>query len=297
MTDLLVSYPAGSIAESTSVAAVTRAQNRVLFAVGLTPCHPESPRWPDQPSDRSMLKLEGVELAVECHEGALLGSELRLSDLLDDPDHVASFGIRAHSSPPQQPIPCVVHSAPAEVEIAVGDKVSLHVDERYRRAVSRSHSRCHLVSLALNASLAQAWRKDPPTHDSLGSPDFDKLAIVSSKIDEQGSLDVYRVGKHVRKSGFSAEILNDADALAERVSTLAKGWLRSSPEISVTPGKCRLQERRTWSCRLPQGNASFPCGGTHPSHIEPDEGLSVAIAWYPEERRLEMRAEGSLFHL
>jgi len=179
----------------------------------------------------------------------------------------------------------------------MGEQVMLRVDEDYRQALSRSHSRCHLVSLALNAALKEAWRKEPPARDSLGSPDFDKLAIVSSKIDERGSLDSYRIGKHLRKSGFSAETLNDTQALAEIVADIARGWLLSSPSISVMPGECRLSERRTWSCELPQGTASFPCGGTHPSVMEPDEGLEVAISWDPDERRLQMLAQSRTFHL
>jgi alanyl-tRNA synthetase len=160
--------------------------------------------------------------------------------------------------------------------------------------VSRSHSRCHLVSLALNAALAGAWRaeKQPPAHDSLGNPDFDKLAIVSSKIDERGSVDVYRVGRHLRKAGFSADALGDPDALAQEVAKIVSGWLLSSLQIAVTPGCCSLEERRTWSCELPEGSARFPCGGTHVKQMGPAEGLAVTISWDPQERRLAMTASG-----
>ncbi len=268
MTDLLVTYPAGSTVERSTVAAVTRSDGQALFAVARTPCHPESPRWPDQPEDRCTLEYNGTRTAISVQEGHLLGEE-----------------------------PCVVHSVPIELAPAVGQQVTLRVDERRREALSRSHSRCHLVSLALNAALREAWRKEPPARDSLGSPDFDKLAIVSSKIDEGGSLDCYRVGKHVRKAGFSVEALSDPDALAERVRDLARSWLLSSPAISVTPGECSLTERRTWTCELPGARASFPCGGTHPSRMEPDEDLEVRIAWDPDERRLQMRAGSKTFHL
>jgi Ser-tRNA(Ala) deacylase AlaX len=329
--DLLVTYPAGSTAESTVVAAATRTADGLLFAVERTPCHPESPRWPDQPRDRCTLKVieadragaptgPPTEVPVECYEGYLLSGELELED---PPSHLGDPP-PSPSPPPRTPHPlesrdlgesldlgawdplagdlsedeadrairCVVHRVPGNPRIAVGDKVSLRVDERYREAVSRSHSRCHLVSLALNAALAGAWRKDPGARDSLGRPDFDKLAIVSSKIDEDGSLDSYRVGKHLRKAGFSVEALSDANALRREVMRIARGWLQSRPEMSVTPGRCRLEERRTWLCALPQGTASFPCGGTHIRRMEPDEGLAVAISWDPQERCLAMRAAG-----
>jgi alanyl-tRNA synthetase len=324
MTELLVTYPAGSTAENAVVVAVTRTEGEVLFAVTRTPCHPESPRWPDQPADRCILELieiggaspalgassaiDGVfsaigevssaatpmqisgspaspaQIPVRCQEGFLLKDEPQL----------ATWSDQYANASDAEATPCVVHIAPPEVQMAVGDRVSLRVDKRYREAVSYSHSRCHLVSLALNATLMEAWRadKEPPARDSLGNPDFDKLAIVSSKIDERGSLDVYRVGRHVRKAGFSAAALEDPRALAQRVETIAKGWLKSSPKVSISPGKCPLQERRTWACTLGEQDASFPCGGTHPSHLQPDERMTVAISWDPAERCLQMRAEG-----
>jgi alanyl-tRNA synthetase len=288
MTELLITYPAGSTVESSVVTAVTPTGKGLLFAVERTPCHPESPRWPDQPADRCILELieknEETQIPVQCAEGFLLKNRSQLAMWDSEDANGSDTGAT----------PCVVHLAPTEVAIAVGDRVLLRVDERYREAVSYSHSRCHLVSLALNAALAEAWRADkqPPARDSLGNPDFDKLAIVSSKIDEHGSLDVYRIGRHVRKAGFSAQALDDAQTLTERIATTAKGWLQSSPNISVRPGECSLQERRTWSCALPQGTASFPCGGTHPSQMRPDQDLSITLSWDPEERCLTMRAEG-----
>jgi alanyl-tRNA synthetase len=291
MTDLLVTYPAGSTVERSTVAAVTYLDEEALFAVGRTPCHPESPRWPDQPADHCTLECNGTRTNVQAQEGYLLGGELGLGR---PPEELSSAAEPDHS---RQSLACVVHSVPAELAPAVGELVTLRVDERYREALSRSHSRCHLVSLALNAALREAWRKDPSAWDSLGNPDFDKLAIVSSKIEEGGSLDSYRVGKHVRKAGFSVEALSDPDALARDVRDLAETWLLSSPRVLVAPGECPLAERRTWSCELPEATASFPCGGTHPSRLEPDEGLAVRIAWDPQERRLQMRAASKTFHL
>jgi alanyl-tRNA synthetase len=280
MTELLVTYPAGSTFERSTVAAVTYVDGRALFAVARTPCHPQSPRWPDQPEDRCTLERDDVQTALQASEGWLRGDEVGIGKPAEEPSTA-----------------CVVHSVPTELAPAVGELVTLRVDERYREALSRSHSRCHLVSLALNAALREAWRKEPPARDSLGNPDFDKLAIVSSEIDETGSVDSYRIGKHLRKSGFSVEALSDPDALAKHVTSLAQTWLLSSPRVLVSPGECPLEERRTWSCELPGKTASFPCGGTHPSRMEPDGGLEVQITWEPQERRLQMRAQSKTFHL
>jgi alanyl-tRNA synthetase len=279
MTELLITYPAGSTAESSTVVAVGGMGPHVLFAVERTPCHPESPRWPDQPADRCTLTGPSEQASVECLEGYLRGAELGLGELPDGES---------------QAIRCVVHRAPANLAIELGEEVTVSVDQHYRESVSRSHSRCHLASLALNAALADAWRKEPPARDSLGNPDFDKLAILTSRIDEHGSVDAYRVGKHVRKAGFSADALSEPEALAQEVERIAGRWLRSTPTISVTPGICRLEERRTWSCELPEGTASFPCGGTHVRHMEPNEDLAVAISWDPQERRLRMTARSDI---
>jgi alanyl-tRNA synthetase len=284
MTELLVTYPAGSTTESSAVAAVTPLDGRALFAVRRTPCHPLSPRWPDQPEDRCMLERSGTQTPVQAQEGYLLGAGLAAGALPEEVD-------------PAQALACVIHSIPLELAPEVGEQVTLRVDEDYRGALSRSHSRCHLVSLALNAALKDAWRKDPPARDSLGNPDFDKLAITSSTIDEHGSLDSYRVGKHLRKSGFSVAALTDPEGLGEAVKELTKSWLLSSPHVSLTPGECALSERRTWSCELPDGTARFPCGGTHPSRMQPDEELEVAISWEPDEKRLQMQAQSRTFHL
>jgi alanyl-tRNA synthetase len=288
MTDLLVTYPAGSTSESSVVTARTRVDGQVLLAVERTPCHPQSPRWPDQPEDRcALLSSEDEPVSVRALEGYLLKQELR----------VGAPTAEEEEAEEAQALPCVVHALPAELAPALGEQVTLQVQEDYRAALSRSHSRCHLVSLALNAALREAWRKEPPARDSLGNPDFDKLAIVSSKIDEHSSLDSYRVGKHLRKSGFSADVLSDTHRLAQAVVDIAGGWLLSNPQISLTPGECRLDERRTWACELPIGTASFPCGGTHPSAMEPDEGLEVEIGWDSEERSLKMLARSRTFHL
>ncbi|HEY7961867.1 MAG TPA: hypothetical protein VID29_08100, partial [Solirubrobacteraceae bacterium] len=247
MPDLLVTYPGGSTLEHTTVVAVAPVADRTLFAVARTPCHPESPRWPDQPADRCTLEGAGRSFAIECFEGYLSDERLQIGP----------------PEPTAEALRCVVHRGPADLPVAVGTAVTLRVDEGYRQALSRSHSLCHLVSLALNAALADAWRKDPGASDSLGNPDFDKLAIRSSVIGEDGSLDTYRVGKHLRKAGFSAAALDDPAALAQRVEQIAGAWLASRPRVSVTPGVSALDERRVWSCELAQGVASFPCGGTH----------------------------------
>ncbi len=278
MTDLLISYPGGATSEHTTVLALTRTPTEILFALARTPCHPESPRWPDQPADRCTLRSGETVVEIACSEGSLHGGDGTGAGVLSlDPPE-----------PDSGAVACVVHRAPADVPLELGSDARVSVDEAYRERLSISHSRCHLVTLALNHALAEVWRKDPGRHDSLGNPDFDALAITSSVIDERGSLDTYRIGKHMRKSGFPAEALNDPEALARVVAETASAWIASRPSIAVTPGVCALAERRTFSCELPAGTASFPCGGTHAAALAPEEAFGVALAFDPEAKRLTM---------
>jgi len=273
----LITYPGGSTVEQTRVLAVTDTDAGTLFAVERTPCHPESPRWPDQPADRCTVQVGERSAPIACHEGHLSSDgTLAIGAGAADGEH---GGVR-----------CVVHllAPDSSMQLAVGDELTLRVDEPFRALISLNHSRCHLATFALNAVLADAWRKDPGTRDPLGSPDFDKLAIVSSKIEERRSLDTYRIGKSLRKKGFTPDALDDADALAERATEIAADWVRARPAISVTPGECPLQERRTWTCVLPQGPISIPCGGTHAREVTPADAFAVEIAWDPPAGQMTM---------
>ncbi len=235
MTELLITYPAGSTAESSTVVALTHGDGHLLFAVDRTPCHPESPRWPDQPADRCTVSTAEAEaVAVECLEGFLRGGKLEVGEPgVEKPAKGAPGASKPEASEPgaskpeasepgasepeasepgaskpqasepgaskpepgeprddegaEPAIPCVVHRAPADLAIGVGDEVRLSVDESFRElhlgqplALSPRESRAERGADA-------AWRKEPSARDSLGNPDFDKLAIVSSRIREHGS--------------------------------------------------------------------------------------------------------------
>jgi alanyl-tRNA synthetase len=126
----------------------------------------------------------------------------------------------------------------------VGDEVELVVDVRRRRALSAAHTACHLAALAMNRAASHLWRKEA-RRDSLGSPDLDQIAMVSSVMDESGLTDVYRLGKSLRKKGFET----------------ATG---ASPDVDAGPARCR----RGWqSCPAaePTCTASMSCSGSRSS--------------------------------
>src|SRR4030095_99118 len=151
---------------------------------------------------------------------------------------------------------------------------------------STGHTACHLASLALNRALADRWSK-PVRDDALGSPDFDGVAIASSRIAPHRSLhrprlnqplppaalDVYRLNKSLRRAGFdTASLQGDLDGLARAVADQLEQWIATGAPVRVEREGDGLTDRRSWVCELPDGTARIPCGGTH---LRPLAELSV----------------------
>ena len=152
--------------------------------------------------------------------------------------------------------------------MAVGTEVELRVDADRRAALSAAHTGCHLLALALNEALAPRWRKDPGRTDALGHPDFDSLAMDSSRMDTAASTDVYRIGKSLRKKGFTADDLAaELPALTAAVNARLASWVAADAKVVVEAPGPELTARRRWTCDLPEGRASIACGGTHLHHL------------------------------
>lgn len=281
--DTSVSYPDGATTSSGIVLHVEPlADGRAAVVLDRTAVHPVDTAWPDQPADRGTLRWAGGETAVVdavtggIHEGVLhLGAEL--------PVRTGTEGwvfVVAH----------IVETAPP-----AGTRVEVEADAELRRAFSAGHTACHLASLALDATLAGAWTKPVPT-DALGHPGFDAAAIQSSRIHEFGSLDVYRIGKSLRKKGFGVARLDDADAVAARVNTLLAKWLASGAGIRIDRADDALSARRSWVCGLPDGEARIPCGGTHLTSLAEVAEMTVDLetAEVPGGVELRMRTTVTL---
>lgn len=278
--DTRVSYPAGDVAATGTVLHVEPlADGRSAVLLDRTAFHPVDTAWPDQPADHGVLRWAGGEAPVVdavtggIHEGALhLGAEL--------PVRTGSAGwvfVVAH----------LVETAPP-----LGARVEVTVDEGYRRALSAGHTACHLASLALDAALAGAWSK-PVRPDALGAPGFDGAAIQSSRIEPFASVDVYRVGKSLRKAGFDPAALDDSDAVAARANTLLAAWVASGAAVHIERDDDALSARRAWVCVLPEGEARIPCGGTHLTSLGELAAITVTLetAAVPGGLELTMRTE------
>lgn len=268
----IVSYPAGTKSSTGTVLhvqpeALVEGMPTDLFAVILdvTPCHPVDAGWPDQPADRAMLEWNGGNAKViDCVVGATDGELLYLGS--DIPVRKGTDGwvfVVAH----------LVDTAPPE-----GIVVTVRVDEKYRKALSVGHTACHLASLALNAALADRWGKEIAT-DALGAPNFDAEANDTSRIQEFGSLDTYRLGKSLRKKGFRTEGLgDDLTHIEEAVNASLTGWVAEKAPVSIDSEGDRLTDRRYWVCGLAQAEARIACGGTHAKSLGELKGIHANLS-------------------
>ena len=248
-----VTFPAGTVdGRSTVLAVVPLADGRYGVVTESTPFHPLDHTWPDQPADTGSLTVDGTELPVlDCVTGGVSPEgELSLG---------ADIPVRRGA---EDWAWLVVHVV--EAPVAVGAPVELRVDADRRAALSAAHTGCHLLALALNEALAPRWRKDPGRADALGHPDFDSLAMDTSRMDVRASTDVYRIGKSLRKKGFTADDLaTDLPALTAAVNDRLAAWVAADAPVRIEAPGPELTARRRWACDLPQGPASIFCGGTH----------------------------------
>lgn len=277
LAETLISYAAGDLTgEGTVQGVFASADGRVAVVVDHTPFHPVDHTWPDQPGDQGRLAGASVEDTVI---GAVSGG----GDLLLGAEIPVRRGEPGWTW-------CVVHlvSAPA---CSPGDRVRLEVDAERRRRLSAAHTGCHVAALALNRAAARFWRK-PARTDSLGAPDLDQLAMQRSTMDESGSIDVYRLGKSLRKKGFdSAGFLDDLEVVVADAEQTISAWIGSAAPVLVDDGgDRRLTAHREWTCGLLEGLARLPCGGTHLATLADLGGLRVTYEAGEEGSALTVRA-------
>ncbi|MFJ6211850.1 metal-dependent hydrolase [Streptomyces sp. NPDC092296] len=258
-----VGFPAGSVSgRSTVVAVHDLGDGRHGIATAATPFHPLDHTWPDQPADTGTLTVGGAELpVVDCLTGAVGPDSAAVLVGADIPVRRGDDGwvwLVLH----------VVESLPAGD--LLGAEAELRVDAERRAALSAAHTGCHLLALALNAALAPRWRKDPGRADAFGNPDFDSLAMAFSRMDTTASTDVYRLGKSLRKKGFTADATEELPALADALPALTEAvnarlaaWVAADSAVRIEVPGPELTARRRWACDLPEGTAAIFCGGTH----------------------------------
>ncbi len=283
LDDTLVTYPGGSLREDATVREIAAYDGHLALLTDITPFHPLDHKWPDQPADRGVvIGPEGVSIPLRnCLTAARNGET-----------GILQFGseISAGRGDDQWTYYCA-HIVDQDCNLAVGDKVDLVVDAHYRHALNAAHTGCHLAALALNKTLRGFWKKDVRL-DPLGNPDFDQLAIQTSKIDAFESFDAYRIGKSLKKRGFNAvEFWACSDSLTAQVNAQVAEWLAVGSDVHVTPARSGLTDMRTWECTLDDTLAQFPCGGSHLTSLDQLEAISVALLFDPDAATLVMQTK------
>lgn len=273
-----VTFPRGDVTCDVQVRMVGRDDaGRPLVVANKTPFHPLDHTWPDQPSDRGTVTINAQTFEVEEAISGAIGPDnttLLLGEAI--PVRRGEPGLTfvvAHR----------ISSATAWDDLAAGTPVRFAVDEPYRNSLSAAHTACHLMSLALNDQLSGFWSK-PVRLDNLGHPDFDQAAVTESLITPFASVDHYRLGKSLRKSGFSSALLaKRTPEIQESVNATLATWLTADCPVQVETGGPYLSDRRWWVCHLPEGPTRIPCGGTHPHTAGAIGSVTVTLDLSPSE--------------
>jgi alanyl-tRNA synthetase len=269
----LVSYPSGSVrGTSPVIAAVPVPGERIGIITERTPFHPVDHMWPDQPADLGTIIIDGAAFAVvDCVLGAspegsgecLLGTDIPVRR---GAEGWIWFVVHVAQGPAVSP------------DELVGKNTELRPDPERRAGLSSGHTACELVTLAVNRVFGDWWSK-PAETDPLGSPNFDRLAITSSRIGLYRARDEYRLGKSLRKKGFAADRLTaDLDAAAAAISTVMNDWVTAAAPVSVVADGPELTAFRTWRCALPEAQVVVPCGGTHVNSTADLGPVTVSLA-------------------
>lgn len=271
MTDIInslrISFHRGSCREVAHVVAtIARDEDCTIALTDVTPFHPRDFVWPDQPADKgTILTPAGKEHTI---------ADAVIVAVSPDGEYYVEREIPVKKRTPgwNFGVGHVIRGATAPV---AGDQVVLAVDECFRREVSRAHSAAHLMALALDRALSQLWRKQPGL-DALGAPDFDTLAMETSKIGALRCSDTYRLGKTLRKLGFSADALAETLAEKEReVNATLAAWLAESSPITIEADGEELLSRRYFCAVIEGKRVKMPCGGTHVASFAEIGGVRV----------------------
>jgi len=277
--ETIVSYPRGEVASTGHIVHVHPANDgQTVVVLDTTAAHPVDSAWPDQGADRGSLTVGGralpiTDVLVCAGDGSafFVGSDIPVKKGTEGWAFV------------------VGHVVPTDAALQLGAEVAVDVDPAYRRALSAGHTACHLASLALNAALAQDWTKEV-AGDGRGVANFDGEAIASSRIGEFGSVDVYRLGKSLKKRGFDkSRLLAETDAVVAATNAQLAEWVASGAAVDIRREGDTLTARRFWECALPDGAASIPCGGTHVSSLAELGAVTVALEVNDDGTELVMR--------
>jgi alanyl-tRNA synthetase len=142
------------------------------------------------------------------------------------------------------------------------------------------------MSFALNKSLAARWRREVQPFDDMGSPNFDAVAMEKSSISPLLCTDCYRIGKSLRRRGFTTEGLkDDIGFYEENINRLIGEWLRIDAPVRIESEGDHLTSPKYWSTTLDGVEVGMPCGGTHVSRLS-EIGTVIVNLNIPDDETL-----------
>jgi alanyl-tRNA synthetase len=260
-----VTFPQGEVS---GTAQVLRIEGDIVVT-DQTPFHPVDHTWPDQPGDSGTISSDHQKATITDAVMAAVSDDGTFAVGEEIPVKRGAEGWTWH----------VGHrlAAAAPAWLTLGVTVTLEVDAERRASLSRGHTACHLSSLALDGALADLWHKEIRT-DDLGAPDFEGQANQTSFIHADGAVDEYRLGKSLRKAGFDSEGLANSLAVREtRINEKLAQWVASGASSQVETDGPLIADRRRWRCELPEGDVTFPCGGTHVDSLSAYAAITVKL--------------------
>lgn len=268
LIETTVSYPSGAVTSAGTVLhAGPAGSGRQAVILDATACHPTDAAWPDQGPDKGELVIDARSYPiVDCVVGATDGTQLQLGT-----DVTAKKGSEGWTF-------FVAHIIDSDEQITEGTAASISIDAAHRRALSAGHTACHVAALALNAAAAHLWSKEVPA-DGLGNPNFDATAIATSTISELASVDVYRLGKSLRRKGFNAaELLENLGTIEQNINALLEQWRAAGAPVRIESDGGKLTDRRHWVAALDNQEVRIPCGGTHLSNLSELSSIVVRLS-------------------
>jgi alanyl-tRNA synthetase len=289
-SNTVVLFPRGVTEHTSKVIAAQwyREEERVSAVITEeTPFHPIDHKWPDQPGDTGTISIGGSSFAVldsivaGCAEGT---NELRFASDLPKRSAPGWWWCVAH----------LVLLESGEPRDLLHQRAGLSVDAEKRLRLSAGHTASHLFSFAFNMHTRRFWRGPAPKLDSVGNPNLDQLAIESSRIRPNQSLDHYRFGKTLSKSGFeSAAFLSALEATADDINRTVQEWIGRGGPVAIDCTSPTLDARREWTCNLPIGPARMLCGGTHITDLSQLRSATLRVERVPDvaEIRAHMNAD------
>lgn len=261
----IVTFPKGEIRGASRVLNVATSQDkRIALLLESTPFHPVDRHWPDQPADKGSLSFLGNGKTFNVIDCEILASNIETGEVIIGKDVP-----KAEKSKWNFIVGHIIESDDTDPASLIDSEVMAEVDATYRKQLCLHHSASHLAAFALNLATRGYWSKDA-SKDTLGSPNFDQLAMESSFIHADRCEDTYRFGTTIKKkNGLKVEeIFKDVAKIQDQVNETLRGWLSNQSKVEIlTEGGNKLNDTRKWHCELPVGTAEMPCGGTHVSSL------------------------------